>query len=158
MRTTDVCIGEQVCSSLESDDDVALARDWIRLFAVDGKVVVVPEDVWLRVCGTRWTCGRGKRIALVLGLGDNAAHGAARFGCKGHLNEKKYVLKAVADLSSVVVYRLYRRRRLSPGELRSHVSVSPMTTISSSFEPFREHLDEHHDRRDRLIKVLRMPC
>jgi hypothetical protein len=30
-----------------------------------------------------------------------------------------------------------------------------MTTISisSTFEPFREHLDEHYDRRDRLIKV-----
>ncbi|SRR5258708_205543 len=31
----------------------------------------------------------------------------------------------------------------------------PMTTISSTFESFREHLDEHHDRRDRLIKVHR---
>jgi predicted translin family RNA/ssDNA-binding protein len=30
-----------------------------------------------------------------------------------------------------------------------------MTTISSTFEPFREHLDEHHDRRDCLIKVNR---
>lgn len=41
-------------------------------------------------------------------------------------------------------------------ELRSHVSAHaahPMTTISSTFEPFREHLDEHYDRRDRLIKV-----
>ncbi|KAI0001823.1 Translin [Russula vinacea] len=30
-----------------------------------------------------------------------------------------------------------------------------ITTISSTFEPFREHLDEHYDRRDRLIKVNR---
>ncbi|KAN0124981.1 Translin-associated protein X, partial [Russula decolorans] len=29
------------------------------------------------------------------------------------------------------------------------------TTISSTFETFREHLDEHYDRRDRLIKVNR---
>lgn len=27
------------------------------------------------------------------------------------------------------------------------------TTISSAFESFRGHLDEHHDRRERLIKV-----
>lgn len=33
-----------------------------------------------------------------------------------------------------------------------------MTTISSTFEPFREHLDEHYDRRDRLIKVFRAQC
>ena len=32
-----------------------------------------------------------------------------------------------------------------------------MTTIPSTFEPFREHLDEHYDRRDRLIKVHREP-
>ena len=32
---------------------------------------------------------------------------------------------------------------------------SPMsTTISSAFEAFREHLDEHYDRRERIIKVL----
>lgn len=68
-------------NSLESEDDVALARDWIRLFAVDSEVAVVPEDVWLRDCGTR-TGGRGER--LLLGLGDNAAHWAARFRCKGH--------------------------------------------------------------------------
>jgi hypothetical protein len=29
-----------------------------------------------------------------------------------------------------------------------------MTTISSTFESFREHLDEHYERRDRLIKVF----
>jgi hypothetical protein len=42
-------------SSLESEDDVALARDGIRLFAVGSQVVVVPEDVWLRGRGTRWS-------------------------------------------------------------------------------------------------------
>ena len=62
VRTTDVCMG--AASSLQSEDDVALARDRVRLFAVGSKVVVVPEDVWLRGCGTRcqWTGGRGERI------------------------------------------------------------------------------------------------
>jgi hypothetical protein len=92
VRTTDVCMG--AASSLQSEDDVALARDWIRLFAVDGEVVVVPEDVWLRGCGTWWAGGRCERIGSVLGLGDNAAHWAARLWCKGHL---RYVLEAVAD-------------------------------------------------------------
>ena len=133
-------------SSLQSENDVALTRDRIGLFAVDSKVVVVPEDVWLRGCGTRWTSGRTERIALVLGLGDNATHWAARFRCKGHLG---YVSRC--GRRSVVVVVVVAR------ELRSHVSVPLMTTISSSFEPFREHLDEHHDRRDRLIKVLRRP-
>jgi hypothetical protein len=56
VRIMNACMG--AASSLESEDDVALARDWIRLFAVDGKVVVVPDDVWLRSCGTWWTGGR----------------------------------------------------------------------------------------------------
>lgn len=79
VRTTEACM--RAAGSLESEDDVALARDRIRLFAVDSKVVVVPEDVGLRGCGT----GRGERIAFLLGLGDNATHWAARFWCKGHL-------------------------------------------------------------------------
>jgi hypothetical protein len=73
--------GARQLSSLESENDVALARDWIRLFAVDSAVVVVPEDVWLRGRGAG---GRAEGIALVLGLGDNAAHWAARFRCEGH--------------------------------------------------------------------------
>jgi hypothetical protein len=47
--------GNRTASSLESEDDVAMARDWIRPFAVGGQVVVVPEDVWLGGGGTRWT-------------------------------------------------------------------------------------------------------
>jgi hypothetical protein len=107
-------------SSLESEDDVAQARDWIRLFAVDSKVVVVPEDVWLRGCGTWWTGGRVE----VLGLGDNAAHWAARFWCKGHLRNvleaAVSVVALVADLSS---YPLYRRRRRRPRATQSRVST-----------------------------------
>jgi len=38
----------EVAGSLESEDYVALARDWIGLFAVDSEVGIVPEDVWLR--------------------------------------------------------------------------------------------------------------
>ena len=71
-------------SSLKSEDYVSLARDWIRLFVVDSEVVVVPEDVWLRDRGARWAGGRVEAIALMLGLGDNAAHRAARFRCEGH--------------------------------------------------------------------------
>lgn len=63
---------------------MALARDWIRLFAVDGEVDVVPEDVWLRGRGARWAAGGIEEIALILGLGDDAAHWAARFWCEGH--------------------------------------------------------------------------
>jgi hypothetical protein len=93
-KITDVCMG--AAGSLESEDDVAQARDWIRLFAVDSKVVVVPEDVWLRGCGTGWTGGGVE----VLGLRDNAAHWAARFWCKGHLRN---VLEAVVRRRRSVV-------------------------------------------------------
>ena len=55
--------GWGTASSPKSEDDVALARDWIRRFAVGSQVVVMPEDVWLRGCGTRWTAWRGERIA-----------------------------------------------------------------------------------------------
>ena len=34
--------------ALESHDYVSLARDRIGLFAIDGEIVVAPEDVWLR--------------------------------------------------------------------------------------------------------------
>lgn len=122
---------------------MALTRDRIRLFAIDGQVVVVPEDVWLRGCGTWWT----ESIAQVLGLGDNAAHWAARFWCKCHSRnvlERPPICRRVVVVVVAVVVRV----------LPSHVSAPPMTTISSTFEPFREHLDEHYDRRDRLIKVL----
>lgn len=40
--------GGKAASSLESNNYVALARDWICLFAVGGKVVIVPKDVGLR--------------------------------------------------------------------------------------------------------------
>jgi hypothetical protein len=33
------------------------------------------------------------------------------------------------------------------------LSPSATTSISSAFEAFREHLDDHYDRRERLIKV-----
>lgn len=39
---------------------------------------------------------------------------------------------------------------------RCHVPafmLSSPTTIPSAFEAFRNHLDEHYDRRERLIKV-----
>ena len=114
VRTTEACMG--AAGSLESEDDVALARDRIRRFAVDSKVVVVPEDVWLRVrgCGT----GRGERIAFLLGLGDNATHWAARFWCKGHLGNvlgSSHRCRVLFIVVVVVVVRV----------LRSHVSATP---------------------------------
>jgi hypothetical protein len=89
----------------------------------------------------------------VLGLGDNATHWAARFWCKCHLetfSERPPICRRVLDIVVVVVVVPFVVRVLP-----SHVSESapPMTTISSTFESFREHLDEHYDRRDRLIKV-----
>jgi len=38
------------------------------------------------------------------------------------------------------------------------LSPSATTSISSAFEAFREHLDDHYDRRERLIKVNRDVC
>ena len=35
----------------------------------------------------------------------------------------------------------------------AQLPMSSTKTISSAFESFREHLDEHYDRRERLIKV-----
>jgi hypothetical protein len=80
-----------------------------------------------------------------------------------HIGQPGFGAKAILKNVSLRRHRRHRSVVVSVvvvvvvRELPSHVSAAPMTTvtISSTFEPFREHLDEHHDRRDRLIKVDR---
>ena len=43
--------------------------------------------------------------------------------------------------------------RQSPMSSHPTTTTTTTTTISSAFESFREQLDEHYDRRERIIKV-----
>ena len=78
--------------SLEDDDEVGLAGDGVSAFAVDGEIVVAPEDLGAVIDGaaealyTRERCARrlrgeecGRVERAVEGFTDDAAHGAAAF-------------------------------------------------------------------------------
>ena len=69
--------------ALENNDDVPLARDGVRDFAVHREILVSPEHLWGGRSNREIGCSRSVRWGVHCG-GDYTTHRTSRFGCEGH--------------------------------------------------------------------------
>lgn len=123
--------------ALESHDYVSLARDGIGLFAVDGEIVVAPEDVWLRSRRGGWWRWRAKGIALLLSLRDNAAQWTTRFRSERHSARRSLLtplscLRAIDVADAVAGWRSSQLTELWMWQLRFHSKIRYVTCRISS--------------------------
>lgn len=111
---------------VEGDDDVRRAGHGICGLAVRGEHVVAPQHV----------------VTLAALVGDDAAKGAASARGKCHNECRRQAARYCSLLG------LFPSTMTSP-------ALNARDDVLRLFDTFRQDLDEHHDRRERLIKSSR---